>query len=56
VTEVQEAIRDRDRRDRERPDSPLLAAEGSVDIDTTDLTPDQVVERIVGLARDRGVA
>jgi cytidylate kinase len=56
VTEVQEAIRDRDRRDRERADSPLLAAEGSVDIDTTDLTPDQVVERIVGLARDKGIA
>ena len=56
VTEVQEAIRDRDRRDRERPDSPLLAAEGSIDIDTTDLTPDQVVERIVALARDRGIA
>jgi CMP/dCMP kinase len=56
VTEVQEAIRDRDRRDRERADSPLLAAEGSIDIDTTDLTPDQVVERIVVLARDRGIA
>jgi cytidylate kinase len=56
MTEVQEAIRDRDRRDRERPDSPLLAAEGSVDIDTTDLTPDQVVERIVTLARDKGIA
>jgi cytidylate kinase len=56
VTEVQEAIRDRDRRDRERADSPLLAAEGSIDIDTTDLTPDQVVERIVTLARERGLA
>jgi cytidylate kinase len=56
VTEVQEAIRDRDRRDRERADSPLLAAEGSVDIDTTDLTPNQVVERIVALAKDRGIA
>jgi CMP/dCMP kinase len=56
VMQVQEAIRDRDRRDRERADSPLLAAEESVDIDTTDLTPDQVVERIVALARERGIA
>jgi cytidylate kinase len=55
VTQVQEAIRDRDTRDRERADSPLLAAEESVDIDTTDLSPDQVVERIVALARERGV-
>ena len=56
VTQVQEAIRDRDARDRERADSPLLAAEESVDIDTTDLSPDQVVERIVALARERGIA
>jgi CMP/dCMP kinase len=56
IGRVQEAIRDRDRRDRERADSPLLAAKESIDIDTTDLTPDQVVERIVTLARDRGIA
>jgi cytidylate kinase len=56
VARVQEAIRDRDRRDRDRADSPLLAAEESVDIDTTDLTPEQVVERIVELARERGIA
>jgi CMP/dCMP kinase len=56
VTQVQDAIRDRDRRDRERSDSPLQAAEGSIDIDTTDLTSDQVAERIVALARERGIA
>ena len=56
VTQVQEAIRDRDTRDRERADSPLLAAEESVDIDTTDLSPGQVVERIVALARERGIS
>ena len=56
VADVQQAMRDRDRRDRERADSPLLAAKESVDIDTTDLTPDQVVERIVALARERGIA
>ena len=56
VTQVQDAIRDRDRRDRERSDSPLQAAEGSIDIDTTDLTSDQAAERIVALARERGIA
>jgi cytidylate kinase len=56
VAEVQDAMRARDRRDQERADSPLRRAEGSLDIDTTDLTPDQVVERIVALARERGIA
>ena len=56
VAEVQEAMRDRDRRDQERADSPLRVAEGSVSIDTTDLSPDEVVERIAKLARERGIA
>jgi cytidylate kinase len=55
VGEVREAIRVRDRRDRERADSPLRAADESVEIDTTDLTQDQVVERIVELAQERGL-
>jgi cytidylate kinase len=49
-------MRDRDRRDQERSDSPLRRADGSIDIDTTDLGSDEVVERIVGLARERGLA
>jgi cytidylate kinase len=55
VSDVQSAIRDRDRRDEERADSPLRRADGSVDIDTTDLDPDEVVARIVELARERGL-
>ena len=55
VGEVQEAMRDRDRRDEERADSPLRVAEDSVSIDTTDLSPDAVVERIAKLARERGI-
>ena len=55
VGEVQEAMRDRDRRDEERADSPLRVAEDSVSIDTTDLSPDEVVERIAELARERGI-
>jgi cytidylate kinase len=55
VGEVQEAMRDRDRRDQERADSPLRVAADSVSIDTTDLSPDEVVERIAELARERGI-
>jgi cytidylate kinase len=56
VADVQEAMRARDKRDEQREDSPLRRAEGSLDIDTTDLTPDEVVERIVELAREKGIA
>jgi CMP/dCMP kinase len=56
VEEVREAIRDRDSRDRERADSPLLAAPDAVEVDTTDLDRDQVIEEIVRLAREKGVA
>jgi cytidylate kinase len=41
----------RDERDANRVDSPLRPAEDSVEVDTTGLTLDQVVERIVALAR-----
>jgi CMP/dCMP kinase len=56
VESVKDAIEDRDRRDRERADSPLRAADDSVAVDTTDLTPDEVVQRIAELARERGIA
>jgi CMP/dCMP kinase len=56
VVDVRRAMKDRDRRDEEREDSPLRRADDSVFVDTTDLTIDQVVERIVELARERGVA
>ena len=56
VSDVRSAMRDRDRRDQERADSPLRRADGSIDIDTTDLGPDEVAKRIVGLARERGLA
>ena len=56
VGAVQRAMRDRDRRDQERADSPLRLADESVYIDTTDLTPDQVIEQIAELARERGLA
>ncbi len=56
VDEVREAIEDRDRRDRGREHGALRAADDSVELDTTDLSPDEVVERIAALARERGIA
>jgi CMP/dCMP kinase len=56
VDDVREAMRDRDRRDQERADSPLRQAEGAFYVDTTDLTPEQVIERIADTARERGIA
>jgi cytidylate kinase len=41
----------RDERDRSRAHSPLEPAPGAVELDTTGLTVDQVVERIVELTR-----
>jgi cytidylate kinase len=45
----------RDQRDRERSVSPLKAAPDAVTLDTTGLTVDQAVERIVRLMRGRGL-
>ena len=56
VDAVSEAIEDRDRRDTSREHGALRAADDSVAVDTTALTVDQVVERIAGLARERGIA
>ena len=56
VAEVRKEMRDRDRRDQGRADSPLRTAEDSIYVDTTDRTPDQVVEQIAELARERGIA
>jgi CMP/dCMP kinase len=43
----------RDERDRNRADSPLRPAEGAVELDTTGLTLDEVVARVVALVPNR---
>jgi len=43
----------RDERDRTRADSPLIAADDAVPLDSTGLTAAQVVDRVVQLARER---
>jgi cytidylate kinase len=49
-----EDLRQRDQRDSEREHSPLRAARDAVTLDTTGLSVEQVVERIVGLAQPAG--
>ena len=49
------AMRDRDSRDRERKHGALRAAPEAVEMDTTGLSSDEVVARVVELARERGL-
>jgi len=53
---VLEAQLERDRRDETRANSALRPAADAVEIDTTGLSQGKVVARVVGLARDRGLA
>lgn len=50
------AMRDRDSRDTERRHGALRAAPDAVEMDTTGLGSDEVVARVVELARERGLA
>ena len=50
------AQRRRDRRDREREHGTLRPAADAVELDTSGLSLDEVIERVVGLARERGLA
>ncbi len=54
--EVLAAQRQRDERDATREHSALRAAPDAVEIDTTGLARDEVVARVVVLARERGLA
>jgi len=54
--DVLDALAVRDGRDTEREHGALRAAEDAVEVDTTGLDPDAVVERITVLARERGLA
>lgn len=50
-----EAIKERDARDSNREASPLVAAEDAVTIDSTSLSIDEVFNRAIGLATERGL-
>jgi len=51
--EVLAEVLERDRRDSERSVAPLRKAPDAVEIDTTNLTPEEVADRIVTLVRKR---
>lgn len=53
LEEIRKEIEERDYRDSHREASPLRQAEDAIRIDTSDLSLDEVVERIVFLARER---
>jgi cytidylate kinase len=56
VEAVLAAQRQRDARDTEREHGALRAADDAVELDTTGLTQNEVVARVVALARERGLA
>lgn len=56
VEAVLAAQRSRDSRDREREHGALRAAADAVELDTTALSQQQVVDRVVALAHERGLA
>jgi cytidylate kinase len=50
---IEEEIRHRDRVDTTRSDSPLRRAADAVHVDTTGLSPDQVVDRLLEVVESR---
>ena len=53
IEEVKEALIKRDLQDSTRKESPLKKAEDAVEIDTTDLTNDLTVDRVIELLKER---
>jgi cytidylate kinase len=56
VALIEREIRDRDRLDMTRPDSPLTRAPDAVHLDTTDLTPEEVLERMLAVVEAERVS
>jgi len=56
IGEIAKSIADRDERDSTRTDSPLTRADDAVEVDTTSLTIEQQVGRVLDLAIERGAA
>jgi cytidylate kinase len=51
--EVQKQVIERDRADMERKVAPLRKADDAIEIDSTQLTVEEVVEKMVKIVRDR---
>jgi cytidylate kinase len=56
LREIAAGIAERDRRDSTREDSPLRKAQDAVELDTTRLTIEQQVDRVIELAVERGAS
>jgi len=54
VEEHVERIRRRDHLDSTRDDSPLVKADGAIEIDTTDLGIDEVVAKVIAIVEEQG--
>jgi cytidylate kinase len=52
--EMERQIRERDEADANRALAPMRAAEGGVEVDTSDMDVSQVVERLIGMAQSHG--
>jgi CMP/dCMP kinase len=50
---IEQEIRERDRRDSTRADSPLVRAPGAICLDTTSLNPEQVEDAILKIVREK---
>jgi cytidylate kinase len=53
LDQVRAELGERDARDAGRDHAPLKAADDAIAIDTTDLTPDQVLERLLAVVESR---
>jgi cytidylate kinase len=53
ASEVEREIRERDRRDSTRADSPLVRAKDAVSVDTTPMSIEQVEQAILEIIQER---
>ena len=53
LAKIEEDINERDYQDMHRENSPLVQAEDAVLVDSSEMTIDEVVEKILSLARER---
>ena len=53
LADLEREIRERDHADSTRADSPLVRAADAVVLDSTELSPDEVVERMAAVVRSR---
>jgi cytidylate kinase len=56
LRDLSEAIAERDERDASRAAAPLKPAADAIVLDSTELSPDKVVQRVLDWLRDRGIS